>query len=106
MCGRCSGFRGAITLSRRSPNAETVEVSGGPSPWDTALIVFGLLGLAAGAFHWTTIAKYVAVRQWLAERLVDRDITWPLRTDFAVVRADGLSRLLRQQMNCAAHFAR
>lgn len=79
MCGRCSGFRGAITLSRRSPNAEIVDVSGDRTqPWETMLIVFGLLGLAAGAFHWTTSAKYVAVRQWLAEWLVDRDMTWPL----------------------------
>jgi polyferredoxin len=79
MCGRCSGFRGAVTLSRRSPNAEIVNVAGDRTkPWDTVLIVFGLMGVAAGAFHWGSSALYVAVRQSLAEWLVGMDITWPL----------------------------
>lgn len=54
MCGRCSDFRGAVALARRSPNHEIVHVAGGePKPVETLLIVFGLLGLAAGAFHWS-----------------------------------------------------
>ena len=28
MCGRCSAFRGAVTLARRSPNHEIVHVAG------------------------------------------------------------------------------
>ncbi|KIZ40379.1 membrane protein, partial [Rhodopseudomonas palustris] len=28
MCGRCSGYRGAVTLARRSPNQEIVHVAG------------------------------------------------------------------------------
>ena len=79
MCGRCSGFRGAVTLSRRSPNAEIVDVAGEkPKPWDTMLIVFGLMGLAAGAFHWAGSPTYVRLKQVFADWLVDKDIFWPL----------------------------
>jgi polyferredoxin len=79
MCGRCSGFRGAITLARRSPNDEIVNVAGDrPRPWETVLITFGLLGLAAGAFHWTSSETYVELKQLLATWLVDHDILWPL----------------------------
>jgi hypothetical protein len=79
MCGRCSGFRGAITLARRSPNHEIVHIAGKePKPVETNLIVFGLLGLAAGAFHWPASGVYVAVKQSAAEWLVDHDTMWPL----------------------------
>ena len=79
MCGRCSGFRGAVTLSRRSPNAEIVDVAGvRPKPWDTMLIVFGLMGLAAGAFHWGASPTYVWMKQVAAEWLVNHDVIWPL----------------------------
>ena len=79
MCGRCSGFRGAVALARRSPNFEIVHVAGSePRPVETILILFGLLGLATGAFHWNSSSLYVDVKQSIAGWLVDRDITWPL----------------------------
>jgi polyferredoxin len=79
MCGRCDGFRGAVALSPRAPNAEIVSVAGAKAdPWETALVFFGLMGIAVGAFHWTDSAWYVAVKQQLAEWLVDRGILWPL----------------------------
>jgi polyferredoxin len=79
MCGRCSGFRDAVTLSRRSPNHEIVHVAGkDPKPVETVLIVFGLIGLAFGAFHWSGSTLYVDVKQALAEWLVDHNLTWPL----------------------------
>ncbi len=78
-CGRCSGFRGAVTLARRSPGHEIVHVAGAePKPWETWLIVFGLMGLAAGAFHWASSAWFVAVKQALAGWLIDRGILWPV----------------------------
>jgi len=80
MCGRCSGFRGAITLARRSPNHEIVQVAASePQPVETILIVFGLLGLAAGAFLWPSSALYVEAKQVLAGWLVDHDLIWPLQ---------------------------
>ncbi len=79
MCGRCSGFRGAVTLARRSPSHEIVHVAGAkPKPWETWLIVFGLMGLAAGAFHWGSSAWFVAAKQGIAEWLIDRGMEWPI----------------------------
>jgi polyferredoxin len=79
MCGRCSDFRGAIQLARRSPNDEIVRVAGNTArPWETLLIVFGLMGIATGAFHWTVSPWFVAARQYLAEWLVEAGWFWPL----------------------------
>ncbi|EJW13268.1 Ferredoxin [Rhodovulum sp. PH10] len=81
MCGRCSGFRGAVTLARRSPNHEIVHVAGDEtSPTETLLILFGLLGIAVAAFHWANSDLYIAVKQTLAEWLVGHDVMWPLET--------------------------
>jgi polyferredoxin len=82
MCGRCSGFRDAIALSARGPSTEIVEVAGAtPRPWETLLIVFGLMGIAAGAFHWSASPWFIALKQALAEWLVDHGILWPLTTE-------------------------
>ncbi|MER8461826.1 4Fe-4S binding protein [Mesorhizobium sp. M1396] len=79
MCGRCSGFRGAIRLARRSPNHEIVHVAGNVAkPWETILIVFGLMGLAVGAFQWSVSPWFVPAKQWMAERLVESGVVWPL----------------------------
>ncbi|MCC7082283.1 MAG: 4Fe-4S binding protein [Burkholderiales bacterium] len=77
MCGRCSDFRGAITLRPRSPETEIVDIEQG-SGWQTALIVLGLMGLAVGAFLWSASPWYVTLKQAAATWLVDRDIYWPL----------------------------
>jgi polyferredoxin len=79
MCGRCSEFRGAVTLARRSPNHEIVHVAGDmTNPWQSALILFGLLGVAAGAFYWSSSGVFVAIRQALADRLAESGVIWPL----------------------------
>ncbi|ABD89165.1 4Fe-4S binding protein [Rhodopseudomonas palustris] len=79
MCGRCSGYRGAVTLARRSPNHEIVHVAGAdPRPVETMLILFGLLGVAAAAFHWTSSAYFIAIKQTIAEFLVEYGVMWPL----------------------------
>jgi polyferredoxin len=81
MCGRCSGFRGAVGLAWRSPNEEIVNVAGRhANPWETALILFGLMGIAVGAFHWASSPWYIAIKQALAVWLVDRGVLWPLET--------------------------
>jgi polyferredoxin len=79
MCGRCSGFRGAVTLARRSPNHEIVHVAGNDATrWESLLIVFGLIGLGMGAFHWTVSPWFISLKQSAAEWLVAHDVTWPL----------------------------
>ena len=42
VCGRCSGYRGAIELTPRSPEEEVVSVTDGEL-WQTALLCFCLL---------------------------------------------------------------
>ena len=80
MCGRCSGFRdGSVTLARRSPNHEIIYVAGDRTkPWETALIVFGLMGLAGGAFHWTSSDAFVNAKVAFAGWLINHDATWLL----------------------------
>lgn len=79
MCGRCSGHRDAIALSARSPNHEVVKLGARLADgWQTILILFGLLGVAIGAFQWTGNPHFVEVKQIIAEWLVDRNILWPL----------------------------
>ena len=76
-CGRCSGHRNAVTLAWRSPQA---EILGGatPSTIEALLLIFGMLGVALGAFQWTVSPWFVQIRQQAAEWLVNADILWPL----------------------------
>ena len=79
MCGRCAGFKNAVALETRPTSQEIVEIAGREEkPWETALIVFGLLGVAPGAFLWSSSPWYVAIRQQLAEWLVAQDLVWLL----------------------------
>ncbi|SDM07441.1 4Fe-4S binding domain-containing protein [Oryzisolibacter propanilivorax] len=79
MCGRCSGHQDAIALQWRSPAHEVVHVAATEADhWQTWLIVFGLLGVAIGAFHWSASPWFISARQAIATWLVDRDLYWPL----------------------------
>jgi polyferredoxin len=79
MCGRCDGFRDAVTLQLRSPTHEIVKAAGAtPRPWETALILFGLMGVAVGAFHWSASPWFIATKQAIALWLVDHGLTWSL----------------------------
>lgn len=77
MCGRCSDYRGAIHLTPRSPEEEIVHIATGDG-WQTALIIFGLMGIAVGAFLWSASPWFVMVKQASATWLVDHNIYWPL----------------------------
>jgi hypothetical protein len=44
------------------------------------LILFGLLGLALGAFQWSASPWFVDVKEALAGILVDHGVVWPLET--------------------------
>lgn len=78
-CGRCSGHRDAVELAPRSPNAEILAART-PQTSEALLLVFGMLGVAIGAFQWTVSPWFVRGKQWAAEWLVERDIFWPLDT--------------------------
>lgn len=78
MCGRCSGHRDAIALSARSPNHEVVNLGAHlATGWQTALILYGLLGIAIGVFQWTVNPHFIEIKQKIAEWLIDRHIMWP-----------------------------
>ncbi|WP_028534688.1 4Fe-4S binding protein [Paludibacterium yongneupense] len=82
MCARCSGYRDAISLSARSPAQEVVELGAvEATAWQTVLILYGLLGIAIGAFHWTASPWFIAVKQACADWLAARDIVWPLENN-------------------------
>ncbi|WP_248804843.1 4Fe-4S binding protein [Pseudomonas sp. MWU13-2100] len=79
-CGRCSGQRDAVRLIARSSNQEILQATTQPlSPWDSRLLLFGVIGLAMGAFQWTVSPWFVSLKQQLASWLVGRDLLWPLQ---------------------------
>lgn len=74
MCGRCSGHRDAVRLAARSPNREILALRAGETPrWQVAVLVFGILGIATGAFQWSMSPWYVALKQGIAESLVEHE---------------------------------
>ncbi|MFW8566797.1 4Fe-4S binding protein [Orrella sp. 11846] len=77
MCARCQDYRGAIQFSARSCNAE-ILYQPTQNAWQTYLIVFGLMGLAPGAFQWSQSTALVEFKQSLAYWLIEHDIVWPL----------------------------
>ncbi|NMM36541.1 MAG: 4Fe-4S binding protein [Glaciimonas sp.] len=78
MCGRCSGHRDAIVLSARAPNHEVVKLGAQlATGWQSVLILFGLLGIALGAFQWGVNPHFIEVKQLAAGWLIERDILWP-----------------------------
>lgn len=82
MCGRCSSHRDAISLSWRAPKQEIVHFGKiNNSLWESALTLYGLLGIAIGAFHWSASPWFVTIKQALATWLIDRDIIWPFETN-------------------------
>ena len=80
MCARCAGFRDAVALTPRSVNEEVVVYGDDKSnnPWETRLLLFGMIGVAIGAFTWTVSPWFVVFKQKLADWLVAHNIFWPL----------------------------
>ncbi|MBI3576130.1 MAG: 4Fe-4S binding protein [Gammaproteobacteria bacterium] len=78
-CGRCSDYRNAVWLQARSPNREVLTLPAhAVSRWEVALLLFGVLGIALGAFQWSASPWFVAAKQAAATWLVEREIFWPL----------------------------
>ncbi|MFA7270934.1 MAG: 4Fe-4S binding protein [Sterolibacterium sp.] len=77
-CGRCSDHLEAVTLAPRSPNTEILGLSQANTP-EALLLVFGIFGVAMGAFQWSANPWFVTAKQEAAEWLVTHDILWPLQ---------------------------
>jgi len=81
MCGRCSGHRDAIALTWRPPTREIVTFGrSNNNLWESALVLYGLFGIAIGAFHWSASPWFIEVKQGIAGWLIERDIMWPFDT--------------------------
>lgn len=81
-CGRCSGQRDAVRLAPRSCNEEVLQHGHeAANRWPVRLLLFGVIGLAMGAFQWTVSPWFVQLRQAAAQWLVEHDIYWPLEAD-------------------------
>jgi hypothetical protein len=79
MCGRCSGLHEAIALAPRAPNREVAALDpSSASGWDAALIVFGMIGIALGAFEWSALPSFVSVRAVAASLVIDHGPAWLL----------------------------
>jgi len=81
-CGRCSGQRDAVQLIARSSNEEIVRYGASDSSvWDVRLLLYGVIGLAIGAFQWTVSPWFISLKQSLADWLVQRDMLWLLEAN-------------------------
>ncbi len=81
MCGRCSSHRDAVTLAPRLPGSEVIQLPAREvSAWDIILLLFGVMGVATGAFQWSMSPFFIALKQGLAALLVEHDIIFPMTT--------------------------
>ncbi len=73
MCGRCSGYRNAVQLSCRTPGQEIRQSDIARSPIETLLLLYGAIGIAMGAFHWSASPWLILVKQHSASWLIAAD---------------------------------
>lgn len=79
-CGRCSGHRDAVRLAARSPNQEVLALKTSEvSRWEVMILVYGVLGIAVGAFQWSASPWFVALKQAVAGWLVEHNSLWLLQ---------------------------
>lgn len=82
MCGQCSGHKDAIRLSSRKPGSEILSMETHEAKgWEAALLVFGMIGTAIGAFQWSGSPWFVVAKQAAAEWLVAKEWWWALDTN-------------------------
>jgi hypothetical protein len=73
-CGRCAGHRNAIRLQARPPNAEVNALrERDPSRTEVLLLVYGVFGIALGAFQWSASPWFVALKLNVATWLIDHN---------------------------------
>jgi polyferredoxin len=79
MCARCSGLHGAVALEARPPGREIALIDPAEArAWDAALIVFGMIGLAIGAFEWSATRWFVDLRMTIANHVLEHGPAWLL----------------------------
>ncbi|WP_374591894.1 4Fe-4S binding protein [Aquabacterium sp.] len=77
-CGRCSGHRDAVEWRWRWPGSEILASRAKDiARYEIALLLYGTIGMAYGAFQWSMAPSFVVAKQKLAEWLIERDILWP-----------------------------
>jgi len=79
-CGRCSGHRDAVRLEARSPSQEVLSLKPAQaSRWEVVTLVYGVLGIAIGAFQWSASPWFVAMKQTVAGWLIEHNVLWLLQ---------------------------
>lgn len=79
-CGRCSDYRSAVHLQLRSPADEVSTMKLGRfERVEVFTLLFGLLGIALGAFQWSGSPWFVQMKQAIAMFAIDHHITWLLQ---------------------------
>ena len=82
LCGRCAGFKDAVQLEWRPFNEEIVAYGAQKtSKWEKFLLLFGMIGVAIGAFSWTNSQLFIQYKQYLGTLLVNHDIFAPLNNN-------------------------
>jgi polyferredoxin len=78
-CGRCSGHRNAVTLQWRSTAQEllTQKITVHERV-EVFTLLFGLLGIALGAFQWSGSPWFVQLKQFAAWQVVEYGPMWLL----------------------------
>ncbi|MHB8415970.1 MAG: 4Fe-4S binding protein [Acidiferrobacteraceae bacterium] len=107
VCGRCSGQRNAVRLAARSPNREVLSLTATEIPrWEGVMLVYGLLGFAAGVFQWSVSPWFVSMKGrmagWLTTHgwlLLFKTVPWWLLMHYSLASGgftwfDGLSIVL------------
>jgi len=82
MCGHCIDYRDAVRLVPRSVHEEvTVYGDEKTNIWEMRLLLYGMIGVAIGAFTWTVSSRFIWYKQTLAKVLIDHNIFWPFSSD-------------------------
>lgn len=81
-CGRCSDFKGAVTLAARSPASEILNTNNHDVKTEEALmLIFGVIGIATAAFQWSASAYLVGMKTAMATWLIDHNSLFLLQDD-------------------------
>jgi len=73
-CGRCSDYKGAVTLAARWPAAEIIGSSADDVKTQEALtLLFGIVGIATAALLWSSSSHFNQLKSALANWLIEHD---------------------------------